>query len=270
MGGLGFNSDSDTCPMTAELDFLLGAPTLEDMSTWTIPSGMKLGEEAFAVLMEHMALTCVRDAKIDGYLDDEALVAKVASFPSITREVLDRYSSRHGYDEESCPNHPHAMRNFVICPLMRADRESPVRLETIWTELAFVIDADCRMQWALWLSLSRRAFHNFPPSWEVVLPALVELIKQPAFHPQDAIFENTLRQLAQDMGGTSKLYGRGRHWYSPSLQEERDNGHVEWLADTINILRDTYNILQQALCTHAWYETGQGWIMKPGNLERNQ
>ena len=178
---------------------------------WELPVGVQAVQSDLDAWIEHVTCVLIRDSVLDGYaLKDLPHIARTRDFrPYCKRWDFDRLP------EEDL--HPHLHRNYIIPPIVRADRESPSMIAHIWGRLAHVPPLERAFR-VLWLLFVRRATHNFPPSWGKLCPQLMRLLETGT--PADGRFCSKFRSCLEN---TDQLYGRGSHWFHPDINTSRKN-----------------------------------------------
>ena len=206
-----------------------------------LPPGLSANLPVLQSFLEHFAAAMVRDAVLDGYpgITSDVVAGMQEQLPLVKAETWERFAMRHNYDSHVLPLHPHALRNFVLCPVFRCDRESPLLVASLWAEvsrLAFGHVHNLRL--ASWILFARRAFHNFPVAWEFLQPWLLERVSAAHFSPKSSCFCDGMRALSQK----TYLFGKGSHWFCPDVREVTD-GTVHWIDDTISLLQKFWDAL---------------------------
>ena len=169
--------------------------------------------------MEHFAFTLLRDAQLEGYCPAAQLRGWREVLPGLAGDG-DRarhYAARHAY--QACPLHPHALRNYVLPPVYRGDRESPLLLADFARALqegpegtAFRDDPELLVRSVALAAFVRRCLHNWPPGWAQVHPVLLGLLREggAGFDPcreGAGGFAAKLRSAAEAFGARpSKIY----------------------------------------------------------------
>ena len=196
-----------------------------------LPEGIDVKEETLASFLKHLTGVLLRDAVLEHWVPEGA-VEQAKEALGFSEETLKLYASRHDYPETLAESSPHWARQFVLPPLFRDDRESPLLLRKMWEMTPGDLTLAQRARRTLWLAFARRVLHNFPVSWEYVAPFLATASAPAEWSPGGEEFLKAFRELAADHGGEGRLYGRGSHWFHPRTQALRKTGQVVgWLED---------------------------------------
>ena len=206
-----------------------------------LPPGLSANLPVLQSFLEHFAAAMVRDAVLDGYprITSDVVEGMQELLPLVKAATWKRFAMRHNYDSHVLPSHPHALRNLVLCPVFRCDRESPLLVASLWAEVSKLTFGHVHnLRLASWILFARRAFHNFPVAWEFLQPWLLERVSAAHFSPKSSCFCDGMRALSQK----KFLFGKGSHWFCPDLREETD-GPVHWIDDTISLLQKFWDAL---------------------------
>ncbi len=151
--------------------------------------------------------------------------------PLVAQATWERYCSRHDYEAYLLASHPHFDRNFILCPLFRSDRETPLLIQELWRQSGLQdASTECRFKGVAFTSFARRVLHNFPPSWHSIGPWLLKQTMAASFEPNSKQFETDFAAWAGE--APVDLYGSASHWYSPEVTEKRKTSACKtgWLA----------------------------------------
>ena len=208
------------------------------MKGWDIlPDGVVVHPNTFNLFAQHLALTMPRDSIIDKYWgpDLRHLLDVIPDIPQLQRE---RYACRMDFPRDLSASAPHWDRSFIVCPLNREDRESPLIAHQVWE----MVDAtglchDSKVCVSLFMLFARRVIHQWPPGWSRLLPFLRDTALMTDFDPASKSFRSGFSRLVAREGITN-FYGRGSHWFSAETftEDSEDTEPKRWCEDSVDLM----------------------------------
>ena len=168
----------------------------------SLPEGTQLGAEQERSLWAHCVVTHLRDALIEEpdltipNLPEELADLGLKNLPGVLAAYETRWNFAAG-GGVTATKHPHVLRNYVVPPFFRVDRESRLITRRLWNTLktvrrpaaqeegqpeqqeqeekrGTVLSLLERKRTFLFVSMVRRMLHQWPPGWEPGLGSCVQ------------------------------------------------------------------------------------------------